>query len=160
MLGGLGSNIYQSKPLESQENKIIPDKRELFDFMIDRVKYTQRETGKAESQAFGLWFLGMYFQNPQNIFVSDGSQDGKVDVFFTTDDGHTVTHHIINTKYTREYNKQAPAHSTRKLLRFGKSSKTRPDAKAFLKHQSNMNCAPTIESYLMPMIAMKQSSCL
>lgn len=96
----------------------MADRRELFDFMLDRVNYTRRETGKAEPQAFGLWFLRMYFQNPQNVYVSDGAHDGKVDIFFTTDDGRTVTHHILNTKYTREYNKQAPAQFYEEVLTF------------------------------------------
>jgi hypothetical protein len=96
----------------------MPDKRELFDFMLDRVKDTQRETGYAEPQAFGRWFLQMYFQSPGNIVVSDGTHDGKVDTFFTTDDRRTVTHHILNTKYTRNHIKQAPAQFYEEVLAF------------------------------------------
>src|SRR5260221_132734 len=83
------------------------EKRGLFEFMLDRVKRTSIETGLDEPQAFGRWFLSLYFRNPQDIFVSDGSKDGKVDIFYTSHDGKTITNHILNAKFTHEYNKLA-----------------------------------------------------
>lgn len=84
------------------------DKKELFDIILERVTESSRRTGLSEPQAFGRWFAEMYFLEPQGIFVSDGSHDGKVDVFFTTNNGKVVTHHILNTKYTETYNRLAP----------------------------------------------------
>jgi len=45
---------------------------------------------------------------PRDVFVSDGSKDGKIDLFFATDNGKTVLHHVLNTKFTKEFNKIAP----------------------------------------------------
>lgn len=84
------------------------DKRDLFEFMIKRVQDTQRHHLEAEPQAFGRWFSDLFFLSPRDMFVSDGSKDGKIDAFFTTHDGKSVVHHVLNTKYTKEFNKIAP----------------------------------------------------
>ena len=110
----------------------MPDKKELFDFMLERVKFTQRETGFAEPQAFGRWFLGMYFPNPQDVFVSDGSHDGKVDIFFTTHDGSTVTYHVLNSKYTRDYNKTAPVKFYEEITYFWRAFENKGSREGYL----------------------------
>lgn len=120
----------------------MPDRKELFDFMLGRVKCTQRETGLPEPQAFGRWFLGMYFQNPQNIFIADGSYDGKVDTFFTTDDARTVTHHVLNLKYTREYNKQAPAQFYEEVLAFWQAFENKSGRGSFLEKSVKAELRP------------------
>lgn len=84
------------------------DKSDLFQFMLDRVKDAQKLHVLDEPQAFGRWFADLFFLNPNDTFVSDGSKDGKIDLFFTTHNGKSVTHHVLNTKYTREFNKIAP----------------------------------------------------
>jgi len=89
-------------------NKVKKDKAELFNLILERVKETSQKTGYGEAQSFGRWFADMYFLDPQGLFVSDGSRDGKIDTFFTTHNSKVVTHHILNTKYTEEYNKLAP----------------------------------------------------
>lgn len=86
----------------------VYEKRPLFDFMLQRVKETSQLFGLAEPEAFGKWFIDMYYLSPREVFVSGGSKDGKVDTFFTTDDGISVQHHILNSKFTKEYNKRAP----------------------------------------------------
>ena len=84
------------------------ERKQLFDFMLKRVKETGNQSGLAPPQAFCRWFLDMYFQNPRDPFLSDGAKDGKVDAFFTTDDGKTIKHHVLNSKFTAEYNRIAP----------------------------------------------------
>lgn len=84
------------------------DKRDLFEFMLERVKETQMQHLEGEPQAFGRWFAELFFMSPHDMFVSDGSRDGKIDAFFTTHDGKTVLHHVLNTKFTKEFNKIAP----------------------------------------------------
>ena len=76
--------------------------------MLQRVADTQKRHLEAEPQAFGRWFAKLFFMSPRDIFVSDGSKDGKIDLFFATDNGKTVLHHVLNTKYTKEFNKIAP----------------------------------------------------
>src|SRR5882762_9930747 len=83
-------------------------KSDLFEFMLDRVKETQKQHLEAEPQAFGRWFAELFFMSPQDVFVSDGSKDGKIDLFFTTHNGKTVLYHVLNTKFTKEFNKLAP----------------------------------------------------
>ena len=83
-------------------------KSDLFEFMLARVKETQKQHLDGEPQAFGRWFAELFFMNPRDLFVSDGSKDGKIDMFFATDNGKTVQHHVLNTKFTKEFNKIAP----------------------------------------------------
>ncbi len=63
------------------------EKKPLFEFMLQRVKETSQMKGLNEPEAFGKWFIDMYYLSPRDVFVSGGSKDGKVDTFFTTDDG-------------------------------------------------------------------------
>jgi len=84
------------------------DKEGLFNFMIERVKEAGSKTGYDLPQAFGQWFINMFFQNPQGILVSDGSRDGKIDLYCTTHNDKIVRHHVLNTKFTRQFNKLAP----------------------------------------------------
>jgi len=76
--------------------------------MLDRVQETQKQHLDTEPQAFGRWFAELFFMSPRDIFVSDGSKDGTIDLFFATDNGKTVLHHVLNTKFTKEFNKIAP----------------------------------------------------
>lgn len=86
----------------------VQNKGDFFQFMLDRVKATQQLHPDSEPQAFGRWFAELFYSNPQDMFISDGSKDGKIDLFFTTHNGKTVLHHVLNTKFTKEYSKNAP----------------------------------------------------
>jgi AIPR protein len=86
----------------------LVNKEELFDVIIDRVKEAGMKHGHKKPQAFAYWFAEMYYLDPHGMVVSDGSHDGKVDFFFTTNNGKTVKHHVINSKFTDTYNKLAP----------------------------------------------------
>jgi hypothetical protein len=95
--------------LDSRTNAMPKQaKSDLFDFILASVKETQKAHLDAEPQAFGRWFAGLYFLSPHDLFVSDGSKDGKIDLFFTTHNGKSVIHHVLNTKFTQEFNKLAP----------------------------------------------------
>lgn len=94
------------------------DRISLFQFLLDRVNETKKEHLDAEPQAFGRWFANLYFQDPRDIFISDGSRDGKIDLFFTTYNGKSVRHHILNTKFTKEYNKIAPPAFYEEITKF------------------------------------------
>lgn len=84
------------------------ENKQLFDFMLRRVHEVGASKGLRSPQAFGRWFAEMYFDNPQNIYISDGSGDAKIDLFFTTSNGKGVEHCIVNTKYTEKYDALAP----------------------------------------------------
>ncbi len=84
------------------------EKSDLFLILLQRVKDVSHQQLEPESQAFGRWFANMYFLNPHNLVVSDGSKDGKIDLFFATSNGRSLQHHALNTKFTTEFNKIAP----------------------------------------------------
>ena len=84
------------------------ERKELFDLMIEGVNEISRNNNMEKSKAFVKWFITLYYSNANDIFVSDGCRDGKIDCFFKTDDSKIVKHYIINSKFTDEYNKTAP----------------------------------------------------
>jgi hypothetical protein len=58
------------------------EQKQLFDFMLARIEDVGSEYGLKVPQAFGRWFASMYFDNPNDFSIPDGSGDGKVDLFF------------------------------------------------------------------------------
>ncbi len=60
----MSSQVYEKKPL--------------FDFMLQRVKETSQLSGLPEPEAFGKWFIDMYYLSPREVFYSGGPRDGKV----------------------------------------------------------------------------------
>ena len=101
------------------------EKSDLFSFMLDRVKDTQKATLDGEPQAFGRWFAKLFFRNPQDFFISDGARDGQIDHFFTTHNGKAVSHHVVNTKYTTEFNRIAPPQFYQEITYFWRAFENR-----------------------------------
>src|SRR5690242_15223818 len=95
-----------------------PTAKDLFDFITDRVDNAANIEGTKSFRAFPRWFAEMYYQHPEKPFSSDGTGDGKVDFFFHTVSGHSVTHHVINSKYTETYNQIAPVGFYDEVLAF------------------------------------------
>jgi hypothetical protein len=118
------------------------DERGLFDFMLARIEDTQMRTGRPEPQAFGEWFARMYFLEPHDLRVSDGPFDGRVDCYFKTDDGHNVTHHIMNLKYTREYNKKAPRQFYDEIISFWHAFSNKDGREDFLNQSVVVGLRP------------------
>jgi hypothetical protein len=118
------------------------DKSDLFEFMLDRVKETQKQHLDAEPQAFGRWFAELFFMNPHDIFVSDGSKDGKIDLFFTTDNGKAVLHHVLNTKFTKEFNKIAPPSFYQEIKYFWQAFENRAARAAYLEKAVKLELRP------------------
>jgi len=84
------------------------NRKELFDFMLRSIKEKSKKCRLGEPQGFIKWFIEIYFLNPQEVFVSDGSKDGKIDCFFNTNNGRNVKHYLVNAKYTSDYDRKAP----------------------------------------------------
>ena len=84
------------------------ENKQLFDFMLRRIHEVGNVNGLKSPQAFGRWFAEMYFKNPHDIFISDGSGDAKIDLFFNSTNGQNTEHYVVNTKYTEKYNSLAP----------------------------------------------------
>jgi hypothetical protein len=94
------------------------EQKHLFDFMLDRIEEVGSENGLKLPQAFGRWFAGTYFDKPHDFSISDGSGDGKVGLFFQTNNGKEVDHYILNTKFTQKYNAAAPVAFYDEINRF------------------------------------------
>ncbi len=82
--------------------------RDLFDFMIDRIKDVQNRTATYDYHAFGRWFAELYFQEPKDVSTWDGGGDGKADVVFKTEDDGELRYHVLNTKFTKKFDVIAP----------------------------------------------------
>lgn len=111
----------------------VQNRADLFEFMLDRVKDTQKLHVDSEPQAFGRWFAELFFMNPRDMFISDGSKDGKIDLFFTTHNGKTVLHHVLNTKFTKEFGKNAPPAFYEELKYFWQAFENRDARSAYLE---------------------------
>jgi hypothetical protein len=108
------------------------EQKHLFDFIVERIEDTGSENGLKLPQAFGRWFACMYFDKPQNFSISDGSGDGKVDLFFQTTDGRNVDHFVLNTKFTEKYNTPAPVAFYDEINRFWQAFANRANRDAYL----------------------------
>ena len=118
------------------------EKSDLFEFMLDRVRETQKQHLDGEPQAFGRWFAELFYMSPRNIFVSDGSKDGKIDLFFTTHNGKTVLHHVLNTKFTKEFNKLAPPSFYQEIKYFWQAFENRAARSAYLEKAVKQELRP------------------
>jgi hypothetical protein len=118
------------------------DKSDLFEFMLERVKETQKQHLDGEPQAFGRWFAELFFMSPRDIFVSDGAKDGKIDSFFTTDNGKTVLHHVLNTKFTNEFNKIAPPSFYQEIKYFWQAFENRTARAPYLEKAVKQELRP------------------
>src|SRR5262245_12850887 len=84
------------------------ERKELFDLIVNSVSETAVQHEQRLDQAFGQWFANLYFENPQGLYLSDGSRDGKVDLFFRAETSGLKQHVVVNTKFTKTYNEPAP----------------------------------------------------
>ncbi|SRR5258706_2343404 len=109
------------------------NKKDLFDLILTRVKAVSNERGIEPSHAFARWFAEMYYRNPHEFYNSDGARDGKIDWFFKTNNGKTVTHHILNTKYTETFNKQAPIDFYQEIAFFAQTFKNKDQQEEYLE---------------------------
>lgn len=109
------------------------EKKQLFDFMLDRVREVGKQFGLKEPQAFPRWFATMYFQSPMDIRTTDSTGDGKVDLFFRVNDHDRIENHILNAKFTSRYNELAPASFYDEITRFWQAFANKPSRNKYLK---------------------------
>ena len=106
---------------------------DLFDFVIERIRDTARAKSLRDWQAFPRWFIQMYYLNPTDIFHSDGSKDGKIDLFFSTINDGKLKHHIVNSKFTAKFNQTAPPAFYEEIQYFHRVFENQPQRAAFLE---------------------------
>ena len=108
------------------------EKSQLFKFMLDRVNEVGQEHSLAKPQAFARWFANLYFDHTQDIYISDGTKDGKVDLFLSTHDEETVQHFVLNSKFTSIYNEKSPNSFYDEITRFRNAFANKSARPAFL----------------------------
>jgi hypothetical protein len=84
-------------------------KKDLFDFIIKRVHFTATKEGYKPFEAFVKWFSKMYFPGFLSYELTDGKGDGKVDALIKCEIKNNTRYHIINSKYTEQYNINSPS---------------------------------------------------
>ena len=107
--------------------------RDLFDFMLDRVRDVQNRSGIKDYHAFGRWFAEVYFPDPKDISTWDGSGDGRADVVFKTEADGELRYHVLNTKFTRKYNEIAPAYFSTEITTFWQAFANKSARPGYLK---------------------------
>jgi hypothetical protein len=96
----------------------MADKREIFQIILDRTEALSIENGRPLHQAFVEWFISLYFLNPKETYYSDGPRDGKIDALLKIDNDREITYQVINSKFTKEYNKIAPPSFYDEIVQF------------------------------------------
>ena len=109
------------------------EKSQLFRFMLDRVNEVSQEYSLQKAQAFARWFANLYFDHYQDLFISDGTKDGKVDLFLTTHDEDTVQHSAVNSKFTSTYDEKSPVSFYDEITRFRNAFANRSARPMFLE---------------------------
>ena len=109
------------------------EKKDLFDFMMERVREVGKQFGLKDPQAFPRWFALMCFQNPMDVRTTDASGDGKVDLFFRVNDRDRIESHILNAKFTSRYNETAPVGFYDEITRFWQAFSNKPSRGKYLK---------------------------
>lgn len=113
---------------------MILHRKDLFDFMMRRIKDTSDIHGDRMPQAFGRWFANMFYSGVTSITISDGSGDGKVDLFATCQSGRGVRYYILNTKFTTEYDKPSPVSFYDEITRYWQAFENKANRAEYLKN--------------------------
>jgi len=111
------------------------DRKELFNFMLECVRDLANTSVFDKPRAFSKWFLTLYYGlGPDaKIRISDGSGDGKVDAFFPKVDDRTVTHVLVNSKFTETFDQIAPPKFYDEIVRFRRAFDDTDSRDAYLK---------------------------
>ena len=108
-------------------------RKDLFDFMLKQVKHTGDSNGDQMPQAFGRWFANMFFPGVTGIAISDGAGDGKIDVLATCQVGKNVRYHILNTKFTNQYDNRSPVSFYDEITRYWQAFENKANRPNYLK---------------------------
>ena len=109
-------------------------RKDLFEFMQDNVQKTAELKGLKLPQAFGQWFVNLYFSGIPNISIPDGSGDGKIDVFISFQRGKQIHYAILNTKYTHYYDNISPVSFYDEITRFWQAFENKSNRSEYLQN--------------------------
>ena len=108
-------------------------RKDYFDFTLKQVKHTSELHGDKMPQAFGRWFSNMFFQGVINVAIPDGAGDGKVDALVSCQVGSAVRYHILNSKFTNQYDNPSPASFYDEITRYWQAFENKSNRAAYLK---------------------------
>ena len=110
------------------------ERRDLFKLILGSVRDCAIECSLRDDQAFGKWFVKLYSENPQGLFISDGTHDGKVDLFYQDNKDGAKQYIVLNTKFTTRYNAPAPAQFYDEVTRFGHAFSNKSNRPGYLSY--------------------------
>ena len=113
--------------------------KDYFDFMMRQIKHASDLAAEKLPQAFGHWFANMYFPGVTKVAIPDGAGDGKVDVLVTCQVGDKIRYHILNTKFTKEYQKSSPVSFYDEITRFWQAFENRANRHDYLTNVVRQN---------------------
>jgi len=108
-------------------------KKDLFEFIKKRVKYTSEEEGYKSFEAFVKWFSKMYFPGFLKYELTDGKGDGKADALIQCEIKNNTRYHIINSKYTEKYNVNSPTTFYDEITTFWMAFRNKDNRKNYLE---------------------------
>lgn len=112
----------------------MEQRRDLFDLMIKRVRQTSAEYGDKLPQAFARWFVQIYLGRTPELYVSDGTGDGKVDVFVTIPKPRSFRYCVVNSKFTQDYDRPSPVSFYDEITRFWQAFENKANRKEYLNN--------------------------
>lgn len=112
----------------------MEQRRDLFDLMMKRVKQTSDEHGDKLPQAFARWFTQIYLGRHIELYVSDGTGDGKVDVFATIQKPRSLRYCVLNSKFTQDYDRSSPVSFYDEITRFWQAFENKSNRKEYLSN--------------------------
>jgi hypothetical protein len=112
----------------------MQQRRDLFDLMMKRVAQISAEHGDKPPQGFTRWFGNMYFGRPIDLYVSDGSGDGKADAFVTIRKPKSTRYAILNAKFTRDYDRSSPVSFYDEITRFWQAFENKANRAEYLNN--------------------------
>ena len=107
-------------------------RKDLFEFMQKQVKHTADLHADRMPQAFGRWFSTMFFAGVSGIAIPDGAGDGKIDLLVTCQVGKSLRYHILNTKFTAEYDRPSPVSFYDEITRYWQAFENKANRAEYL----------------------------
>lgn len=111
----------------------MEQRKDLFNLMMKRVKQMAAEHGDKLPHAFARWFVQIYLGPRCDLYISDGTGDGKVDAFITIQKSRSNRYAVVNSKFTQEYDKSSPVSFYDEITRFWQAFENKANRRDYLE---------------------------
>ncbi len=89
----------------------------------------------------------MYFGRPTDLYVSDGSGDGKADAFLTIQKPKSTRYAVLNAKFTKEFDRSSPVAFYDEITRFWQAFENKSNRPEYLKNAVRESLRPKYKQY-------------